>query len=235
MRKVFPIVMLMAAAYSTHAQADEVTCESKSQKRVECNMDTRGEVRIVKQLSKGACIEGETWGLSKHSVWVDKGCRAVFASRIGDRHDGGRDDDDHRHGDDRRDGRDDDRRDDGRDDRRGDDGRDDRSDDRRDDRRDDGRDDRRDDRRDDDSRHGGGSRIAFLNAKCPGRIEVHADTGGPVYINGKQAQFEPSNENYYEATGGGVTISVSRNTDGSQAVSYSGPGRANGVCQVTSD
>src|SRR5690349_17787392 len=75
MRKMLPIVMVVAAAYSTHAFADEVTCESKSSKRVECSMDTRGEVRIVKQLSNAACVEGRTWGLSKHSVWVDKGCR----------------------------------------------------------------------------------------------------------------------------------------------------------------
>lgn len=232
MRKMLPIVMVVAAAYSTHAFADEVTCESKSSKRVECSMDTRGEVRIVKQLSNAACVEGRTWGLSKHSVWVDKGCRAVFASRIDDRHDGRRDDG-HDHDDDRHDGhghgndRDDDRRDDrGRDDDR-------RGDDRRDDRRDDQRDDDRDGQRD--SQRGGGSRIAFLNAKCPGNIEVHADEGGPVYINGKEARFNPSNENYYEASGGGVTVSVSRNTDGSQSVSYSGPGRANGVCRVTSD
>ena len=222
MRKILPLVMLVATTYSTHALADEVTCESKSSKRVECNMDTRGEVRIVKQLSNAACVEGRTWGLSKHSVWVDKGCRAVFASRIDDRRDGR--DDGHGHGDNGHDGHDhgNDRRDDNR-----------RGDDRRDDQRDDRRDDDRDGRRD--SQRGGGSRIALLNAKCPGNIDVHADEGGPVYINGKEARFNPSNENYYEASGNGVTISVSRNTDGSQSVSYTGPGRANGVCRVTSD
>jgi len=62
------------------AVADEVTCESVDRKRAECDMDTRGEVRLVRQLSKTRCVEGQTWGLFKHSVWVDGGCSAVFAS-----------------------------------------------------------------------------------------------------------------------------------------------------------
>ena len=41
-------------------------------------MDTRGEVQLVRQLSHGACVGGQTWGLAKHSVWVTEGCRAVF-------------------------------------------------------------------------------------------------------------------------------------------------------------
>jgi hypothetical protein len=62
------------------AMADQVTCESKDNKQVECNMNTSGEVRIVQQLSKTRCVEGENWGLFKHSVWVSGGCRAIFSS-----------------------------------------------------------------------------------------------------------------------------------------------------------
>ena len=62
------------------AVADEVTCESVDRKRAECPMDTRGEVRLVRQVSRTACVEGQNWGLFKHSVWVDGGCSAVFAS-----------------------------------------------------------------------------------------------------------------------------------------------------------
>ncbi len=56
----------------------QVTCESKDNRQVECAMNTRGDVRLVRQLSKTACVEGRTWGLSRHSVWVKDGCRAVF-------------------------------------------------------------------------------------------------------------------------------------------------------------
>jgi hypothetical protein len=76
------------------------------------------------------------------------------------------------------------------------------------------------------------AKIPFMNATCPGEIEVHADEGGPVYINGKEAKLNISNANYYEAHGSDVTISVSINPDGSPAVSYTGKGGANGICQV---
>ena len=44
--------------------------------------------------------------------------------------------------------------------------------------------------------------IPLFNATCPGNIEVHADKGGPVYLNGKKAKLKKSNDNYYEAKGG---------------------------------
>lgn len=74
------------------ALADEVTCESRDSRQVECDLDTRGEVRLVRQLSKSPCVEGQSWGLFKHSIWVKDGCRGVFASDGGERRDDGRDD-----------------------------------------------------------------------------------------------------------------------------------------------
>lgn len=76
------------------------------------------------------------------------------------------------------------------------------------------------------------AKIPLVNATCPGKIEVHADAGGPIYINGKEGKLKVFNENYYEAKGSGVTISLSINPDGSTAVSYTGKGGANGVCTV---
>ena len=76
------------------------------------------------------------------------------------------------------------------------------------------------------------AKIPFVNATCPGNIEVHADEGGPIYVNGKEAKLHVFNDNYYEAKGGGVTNSLSINPDGSAAVSYTGHGGANGICTV---
>jgi hypothetical protein len=76
------------------------------------------------------------------------------------------------------------------------------------------------------------AKIPLVNATCPGKIEVHADQGGPIYINGKEGKLKVFNENYYEAKGGGVTISLTINPDGSADVSYTGKGGANGVCTV---
>lgn len=76
------------------------------------------------------------------------------------------------------------------------------------------------------------AKLPLLNATCPGKIEVHADEGGPVYINGKEAKLRVVNDNYYEARNSKVTISLSINPDGSAAVSYTGHGGANGICTV---
>lgn len=76
------------------------------------------------------------------------------------------------------------------------------------------------------------AKIPLVNATCPKNIEVHADEGGPIYINGKEAKAKKFNDNYFEAKGSGVTISLSINPDGSASVSYTGKHGANGVCTV---
>jgi hypothetical protein len=54
-------------------------CESDDDRRRVCNVDTRGGVQLVRQLSRSPCIEGRTWGQSRDGVWVDRGCRAEFS------------------------------------------------------------------------------------------------------------------------------------------------------------
>lgn len=58
---------------------DRVVCESKVD-RVVCPADTTGGVIVRQQLSKAACVEGETWGFDDERglIWVDRGCRAEF-------------------------------------------------------------------------------------------------------------------------------------------------------------
>ncbi|MCY1419889.1 hypothetical protein D3C76_919450 [compost metagenome] len=73
--------------------------------------------------------------------------------------------------------------------------------------------------------------IPLLNYDCPGNIAVHADQGGPVYINGKEAKLKKFNDKYFEAKGANVTISISINEDETTSVSYTGKGGANGICQ----
>ncbi|WP_229722021.1 hypothetical protein [Marinobacterium nitratireducens] len=73
--------------------------------------------------------------------------------------------------------------------------------------------------------------IPLLNYSCPGDIELHTDEGGPIYINGSEAETKKFSDAYYEATGSGVTISLSLNVDGTANVSYTGSGGAHGICQ----
>lgn len=70
-----------STASSNHTSpAREVTCESVGKAQTECDMDTHGEVRLVRQLSRTECVQNRTWGLYHHSVWVKDGCRAVFSN-----------------------------------------------------------------------------------------------------------------------------------------------------------
>lgn len=75
--------------------------------------------------------------------------------------------------------------------------------------------------------------IPLVNATCAGGIEVHADQGGPIYINGTEGKLHKFNDNYFEAKGSNVTISLTILPDGSADVSYTGQGGANGVCTLT--
>lgn len=57
-----------------------VTCQSNDFRYKLCQIDIGpgGRVRIERQLSDSACIEGRTWGFNRAGVWVDRGCAAVF-------------------------------------------------------------------------------------------------------------------------------------------------------------
>jgi hypothetical protein len=74
--------------------------------------------------------------------------------------------------------------------------------------------------------------VPFFNATCPGNIEVHADEGGPVYINGAETQLHRFNSHYYEATHGPMNVSISINPDGSVGLSYTRRGGGNGMCHI---
>jgi len=78
------MALLLAAVFIggsvSHATPQgQVYCASDDGKRHYCGIDTRGGVRLIKQHSGDACIEGRTWGFDRSGVWVDRGCRADFA------------------------------------------------------------------------------------------------------------------------------------------------------------
>jgi hypothetical protein len=77
--------------------------------------------------------------------------------------------------------------------------------------------------------------IPLFNGSCPGGIEVHADEGGAVYLNGKEAKLKKFNNNFYEAKGAGITLSISLNPDETVSLSYTGKHGTNGVCAVSGD
>ena len=80
MRKI--LLALLASAPLTLAPLAEaqqtVTCESADGRYHECRVDI-GRVNLMRQISKTACVEGDSWGWRDGMVWVDSGCRAEFA------------------------------------------------------------------------------------------------------------------------------------------------------------
>ena len=79
--KRLTLILVSATLFQTAAQAEFVTCESNSNDRNSCNVDTRDGVRLIRQESKSDCIEGQTWGYDDRGIWVRGGCRAVFEVR----------------------------------------------------------------------------------------------------------------------------------------------------------
>ncbi|HWT16380.1 MAG TPA: DUF3011 domain-containing protein [Patescibacteria group bacterium] len=55
-----------------------VICESINERYNRCSVDTRGGVELSRQLSRGACVAGQTWGYENGFIWVDRGCRGEF-------------------------------------------------------------------------------------------------------------------------------------------------------------
>lgn len=55
-----------------------LTCSSDDGRRRYCNANTSSGVRLTRQISGSACIQGQTWGFDERGIWVDRGCRAEF-------------------------------------------------------------------------------------------------------------------------------------------------------------
>jgi hypothetical protein len=61
-----------------------VTCESRGDAREVCAAGNVAGVSLRRQLSEADCIRGRTWGFTRTSIWVSRGCRAQFQVIQGD-------------------------------------------------------------------------------------------------------------------------------------------------------
>lgn len=64
-------------------QGGPFRCESQDERTRHCRADTRGGVRMIRQLSDSPCIQGRSWGYDNSGVWVSRGCRAEFVAGAG--------------------------------------------------------------------------------------------------------------------------------------------------------
>jgi len=76
---VAPSPSASAAAFQPgYGGAPRVTCSSNDGKRNWCDIGGSRDVRLSRQISGSACIQGSTWGTDRRGLWVDRGCRAEF-------------------------------------------------------------------------------------------------------------------------------------------------------------
>jgi hypothetical protein len=58
-----------------------IKCESNDGNRKYCGqVDPRSQVTIQEQISGSPCEQGRSWGVDNRGLWVDRGCRAIFAT-----------------------------------------------------------------------------------------------------------------------------------------------------------
>lgn len=74
--------------------------------------------------------------------------------------------------------------------------------------------------------------IPMFNATCGDSTDVHADEGGPLYIDGQVAVTKAVGESAYEATLKGTTVSVVVFPDNSLEVRFADPDGEAGLCRL---
>jgi hypothetical protein len=88
------ITLFVVFAFAPLAWSQSVvTCSSDDMHLHTCNIGPNRGVRMVRQRSGSACIQGRTYGVRGEQIWVDRGCRADFEVLAGGR--GGYHDHDH--------------------------------------------------------------------------------------------------------------------------------------------
>ncbi|RPE81500.1 DUF3011 family protein [Vulcaniibacterium tengchongense] len=72
---------MMAALPPPGTRARIVRCDSVGKLPRHCPVDVSGEVRLFRQHSRAACVQGRSWGYDRDGIWVEDGCRAEFEVR----------------------------------------------------------------------------------------------------------------------------------------------------------
>ena len=82
---VFGAMVMMSTAQAEPQRGqgghnDRVECTSNNYRFTRCGADWR-KADLVRQTSETRCIEGQTWGVDRRGLWVDRGCGGIFVER----------------------------------------------------------------------------------------------------------------------------------------------------------
>lgn len=79
LRPLTVLAVVAGIGWGGPAAADQrIRCESVNDRQNYCAADTRGGVRLARQISNSDCTEGRSWGYDRRGIWVSEGCRAEF-------------------------------------------------------------------------------------------------------------------------------------------------------------
>jgi len=72
-----------AQSYGSVMVERQIQCASNSYNQAECNtgLDRTMNVYMARQLSKSACIQGQSYSIYGDRIMVSNGCRAIFVAR----------------------------------------------------------------------------------------------------------------------------------------------------------
>nr|WP_233175641.1 DUF3011 domain-containing protein [Dyella sp. ASV24] len=70
--------LMWVSAPAVHAQGrDSIRCGSNDGRFQRCPVPWR-DAEIIRQESNSPCTRGQTWGVDRGGLWVDRGCRGQF-------------------------------------------------------------------------------------------------------------------------------------------------------------
>lgn len=69
------------AAFQPGYDQQTVNCSSNNGRKNYCGVFGNRDIRLARQISGSACVQGKTWGTDGRGLWVDRGCRADFSVR----------------------------------------------------------------------------------------------------------------------------------------------------------
>lgn len=71
-------VFAMPARAGARDRDAPVRCASHDGHYTRCAIPGR-DARLIKRESRAACVRGQSWGVDRGVLWVDRGCRGLFA------------------------------------------------------------------------------------------------------------------------------------------------------------
>lgn len=64
--------------YGNTGNGQIFSCASNDGRQNYCRADVYRGVELLRQTSRSACVQGQTWGWDRSGVWVSNGCRGEF-------------------------------------------------------------------------------------------------------------------------------------------------------------